>query len=321
MRVKVRFRRKVRHLFEYVAARVIVCLLQMMPLEWTPRFAALLAGLAWDVLRIRRATTEANLRQVFPELPDSRREEIALGMWAHLVLMVCEIAQAPRKIHETNWRDFIYIRDKQLMSRHFMDWRPVVLVSGHFGNFELAVFMSGILGIPTWAVARQLDNPWLERWIHRFREHRGQFILPSSGSSGDIQRVLEGGGMVSLLGDQHAGQKGCWIDFMGRPASCHKAVALFTLSGGVPMLVSYAVRRGGPLQYEVGCVGVVDPLRLEADQIDVRSLTQWYNRCLEEMVRRDPEQYWWLHNRWKERPARRGRTGRLRPATGEPRAA
>jgi KDO2-lipid IV(A) lauroyltransferase len=307
----IRFRRRLRYLLEFVAARVLFCLLQIMPLEWAPRLATGASRLAWDVLKVRRRTTMDNLRHVFPDYPESRREQIARDMWAHLVIMICEIAHAPRKIHETNWRDFIRIRDRKLMSEYFLDWRPCVLVSGHLGNFELAVFVTGILAIPTSAVARPLDNPWLDRWIHRLRRCHGQSILPSSGSAVEIGKVLDDRGVLLLLGDQHAGQKGCWVDFMGRPASCHKAVALFTLSGQAPMLVSYTVRRGAPLKYEIGCSGVADPVSLGAEQRDVRALTQWYNRQLEALIRRDPEQYWWMHNRWKEQPARRGRSARI----------
>ncbi len=228
-------------------------------------------------------------------------------MWHHLFLMLCEIAQAPRKIHDTNWRDYVTIPDKKLMTSYFLAWRPVVLVSGHLGNFELALFVTGILGIPSYAIARPLDNPYLNRWLKRFRESRGQFILPTTGSAPEVQRVLDGGGMLSLLGDQHAGTKGCWVDFMGRPASCHKALALFTLSEGAPMIVTHAVRNGGPLQLLVGCngqKGIADPANLSPELSDVGSLTQWYNQRLEEFVRSYPEQYWWVHRRWKEKPRR-----------------
>ncbi len=302
-----------RHRAEFLTARMLVCLLQMIPLAWCQRLARYLGWLACDVLRIRKSITAENLEHVFPDATPEQRHQLAREMWNHLFLMICEIAQAPRKIHDTNWRDYVDIRDKQLMTRYFLDWRPVVMVSGHLGNFELAVFITGILGIPTYAIARPLDNPLLNRWLHQFRESRGQFILPTEGSAAMIQRVLDSGGMLSLLGDQHAGTKGCWVDFMGRPASCHKAVALFTLSQNAPMLVSYTVRRAGPLQLEIGCNAIADPADLAPELRDVSSLTQWYNRHLEALVRKWPEQYWWMHRRWKEKPRRRIRGGDRNP--------
>ncbi len=313
-------RKAIRHFGEYLAARVVVFVFQTIPLSWCPGIARSLGWLFNDVLKVRGEVTAENLRNVYPDRSPEWRQRVAREMWEHLLLMLAEIAQAPRKIHDTNWRDFISIRDRKLMTAHFLDWRPTILVSGHFGNFELAVFFTGVLGIPTYAIARPLDNPLLERWIKNYREALGQFILPTSGSSGAIQRVLDAGGMLSLLGDQHAGDKGCWVDFLGRPASCHKAVALFTLLQDAPMLVSWCVRRHGPLKMEVGCEGVADPAVPGSTPGDVRSLTQWYNRRLEEVIRRDPEQYWWLHRRWKERPRRgsasvdpRGESGHSAP--------
>lgn len=310
--------KRIRYQLEYGIARVLVCLIQIVPVGWYAGLARRFAWLANDVLRLRDRVTQENLRNVFPDHSDVERQAISRGMWEHLFLMLCEIAVAPRYIHDTNWRDYVYIRDRDLMTSYFLAWRPTVMVSGHFGNFELAVFVSGILGIPTYAIARPLDNPYLHQWLREFRESRGQFILPATGSAGSVERVLEAGGMLSLLGDQHAGTRGCWIDFMGRPASCHKAVALFTLTQQAPMLVTGTVRRNRPLHFEILCEGVADPNNLPAEIAGVRPLTQWYNEHLESMVRRDPEQYWWLHRRWKEKPIRKRLKGPT-PADATPR--
>ena len=300
---------KPRHFIEYVALRCLVAFLQIIPLRWCDAIAHKVSWLVGDVLRFRQKTIRENLSHVFPELTESQQRTLMRAMWHHMFLMIAEIAQASRKIHDTNWRDYVNIVDKQLMTEYFLGWRPVMMIAGHLGNFETALYITGVLGIPTYAVARPLDNPLLDRWLRGFRESRGQFILPTEGSAGDLQRVLDAGALFSMLGDQHAGNKGCWVDFMGRPASCHKAMALFTLSQEVPMLVSYSIRNGPPLHMEIGCNGVADPGNLAPELRDVRSLTQWYNRQLEQLIRRYPEQYWWMHRRWKPKPARRPRPG------------
>lgn len=302
---------RARHWLEYVAARIVVCIFQTIPLSWCDRASRALGWLASRILQSRTKTVDENLRLVFPNESQERRDEIARQMWHHLFLMLCEIAQSSRKIHDTNWRDYVTIDDKELMTRYFLDWRPTVLVSGHLGNFELALYFTGVLGIPSYAIARPLDNPFLNEWLKQFRESRGQFMFPATGSASQVRQILDGGGLLSLLGDQHAGTRGCWVDFMGRPASCHKAVSLFTLSEGAPMIVTYAIRQGGPLHLRVGCngtKGIADPANLSPELADVRSLTQWYNQRLEDIVRTWPEQYWWLHRRWKEKPRRITRT-------------
>ena len=110
-----------------------------------------------------------------------------------------------------------------------------------------------------------------------------------------------------MLGDQAAGKRGCWVDFLGRPASCHKALALFTLTAKAPMMVSYGRRLDRPMQFEVGMAAVADPDQPDQHQDNVKTLTQWYNDRLGELIVAHPQQYWWLHRRWKGKPQRRAK--------------
>ena len=162
--------------------------------------------------------------------------------------------------------------------------------------------MLGLLGFPTYTIARPLDNRFLNDYVNRFRQIKGQYILSKDGSAQMVNQLLERGGKLGILGDQHAGSRGCWVEFMGRPASCHKALALFTLSSGAPQMVLYNRRSQQPMQFEVGCSGKVDPADLPDSLNDIQALTQWYNQRLEQVIRETPEQYWWVHRRWKGKP-------------------
>jgi KDO2-lipid IV(A) lauroyltransferase len=241
------------------------------------------------------------------------RRLLARRMWSHLLLMVCEVAHTPRKIHRTNWHRYVTIQQKRLLVRYLLGARPTLLVSGHFGNFELGGYVTGLLGFPTFTVARPLDNPFLDRFINRFRSAHGQYIVPKEKSAQQIDALLSRGATLSVLGDQHAGTKGCWVDFFGRPASCHKAIALFALTSKAPLLVAFA-RRTAPLKFEVGLAGVSDPASAGDEQAGVVALTQWYNRCLERLITTAPEQYWWLHRRWKPPAPPRHRRAAALPA-------
>ncbi len=293
----------------YLVVRVAVCLVQSVTIETCHTMSRLLAVLANDILKIRKRVLEENLSAVFPELTARQRSDLSRRMWEHLLLMGCEIFHAPRKIHRTNYQRYIRLERRREIVNYLLDPRPVLLVSGHFGNFELAGFVTGLLGFPTFTVARPLDNPYLDEYINRFRSANGQYILSNRGSSHQIDGVLADGQALSLLGDQHAGPKGCWVDFFGRPASCHKAIALFTLTSGAPLLLGYCRREGTPMRFEQSVAGMVDPQDAGPESANVKSLTQWYNGVLEEAVRAAPEQYWWLHRRWKGTPpTRRSRT-------------
>ncbi len=293
----------------YVLLRVFICVIQTLSLEACQFIARGLAILAADVVRLRHQVVEENLRHVFPEWNSARRRRFIRHMWEHLFLMVAEVAQARRKIHETSFRKYVTFTDKPLLVKYLLDPRPTVLVTGHYGNFEVAGYVLGMFGFPSFTIARKLDNPYLDRFLNRFRGSTGQYILPKQGCAPQVEAVLNSGGTLSLLGDQHAGDKGCWVEFLGRPASCHKAVAVFTLSSGAPQLVCYVRRTGRPMHFEIGIVGVADPATWDEALAGVKPLTRWYNQRMEEMILAAPEQYWWVHRRWKgQPPKRRGRS-------------
>jgi KDO2-lipid IV(A) lauroyltransferase len=168
----------------------------------------------------------------------------------------------------------------------------------------MSAFVFGLFGFRIYSVARELDNPFLDRFVTRFREARGQVILPKKGSAPDVALVLENNGVIGLLGDQAAGPRGCWVDFFGRPASVHKAIGVFSLSSAAPMLVCSATRRRRLFDYDLRLEGVADPAAGGPEVSDLRAISQWYTALLEKAIRRSPSQYWWVHRRWRGEPAK-----------------
>jgi Kdo2-lipid IVA lauroyltransferase/acyltransferase len=262
----------------------------------------LLARLLSETFGLRRDTVDENILCAFPNLTPGERRKMAREMWEHLMLMAVEMAHAPRKIHWTNWRDHIKLIRKDYLVGLLLQDRPTMLVCGHFGNFELSGYVLALLGFPNSSVARPLDNQHLGAFVNRWRGEHGQFIIPKSGSAGQVDALLAGGGILTLLADQHAGPKGCWVDFFGRPASTNKAVALLALSNEVPMAICFCQRMGKPLKYNLGSDEGIDPRTLTAEQATVPAVTAWYTGALERIIRRAPEQYWWVHRRWKGSP-------------------
>jgi Kdo2-lipid IVA lauroyltransferase/acyltransferase len=296
------------HFAVYLFVRLFVCFLQAVRMETCEQLAKFVAWLATDVLKFRFKVIDENLRHAFPQMMPAPRREMCRRMWEHLILMLAEIAHFPRKVHDTNWRDYIYFKNEAPMMREFFRNRPRVFVSGHYGNFELAGYTMGLFGFPTFTVARPLDNPYLNDFVNHFRALKGQYILPKQGSAAEVAELLEGRGTLGVLADQHAGPKGCWVEFFGRAASTHKAIAVFALANNAPLMIGYAKRVGKPLHYEMGLETLLDPDHMPPELKDVTALTQWYTKILEDVVRRAPEQYWWVHRRWKDvRPARKQR--------------
>jgi KDO2-lipid IV(A) lauroyltransferase len=297
----------------YLVVRILISVVQAIPVGMGVSLARGLAWLFCDVLKIRGAVVEENLRHAFPTLSAAARRRLARRMWEHLFLLVLEVAQTPRKIHETNWRDYIELENEDYLVRLLLEMKPLLVVTGHLGNFEVGGYVLGILGFQTYTIARTLDNPYLDHFVNQFRSRTGQHIIPKNGGLDDIQRVMAEQGILTFLADQYAGPKGCWIEFFGRPASAHKAIALLALEYGAVTAVSASTRLADPLHFRLHNYAMFDPLQgppvenpekpspYTAEELaNVREITQWFTTRLEELIRSDPEQYWWLHRRWKD---------------------
>jgi len=285
----------------YLALRIVMCIVLAIRLETCRMYAGYLATFCCRVLRIRAAVVDENLRHAFPRLSPCQRLRVTHQMWVHLFLMIVEIAHARRKIHDTNWREHIDLRNGRKLIAHVLEDRPLVMVSGHFGNFELAGYLLGVLGVPTFTVARPLKNPFIDQFLNEFRGAKGQVMLSKSGSSGEIDQLLSSNGTLLLLGDQSGGPKGCWTEFFSRPASVHKAIGVFALMNDAPLAVCFSRRSSGNLQFEIGMAAFADPRDNTEHVQSVAALSTWFTKQLETIIRRSPDQYWWLHRRWKDK--------------------
>lgn len=299
-------RRQIVDYLVYLVVRILIAVAQAMRIETGHALARRLARLFCKVLKIRAKVVDENLAHAFPELSPQQRQEISLQMWEHLFTLVMEVAHTPRKIHETNWRQYVHLAGEAKLVELLISGRASMIVTGHFGNFEVGGYILGVLGFPTHTVARTLDNPYLDDFLNRFRGGTGQKIIPKNGGFDEIVRVMGSGGAMTLLADQYAGPKGCWVQFFGRPASAHKAIALLSLENDAPVSVCASRRLDRPMCFELHRVVTVDPRDNGPETRGVREMTQWYTTELEKIIRAAPGQYWWLHRRWKDTREKRG---------------
>ena len=284
----------------YLLVRVLICIVQALDLGLCARGARALAVFVDRWLPIRASVIDDNLQHAFSTMSVAERRRIRQGMWEHLFLLIVEVAHAPRKIHHSNWRSYFRLVNPELLVRPLLSDRPVILLCGHYGNFELCNYMMGVLGFQTHAIARPLDNIYLNHLLNVFRSASGQHIIPKDGCAPQLDALMAAGGALGFLVDTHAGPKGAWVNFFGRPASTHKAIAVFAKGYEAPMVVCFGRRRGRIMQHDIGGVDSVDTRSLPASQTGLPELTQWFTDRLEATIRVDPTQYWWIHRRWKD---------------------
>ena len=301
----------------YLTIRLIVAIAQAMSIEQSYAFARFLAAILYRLDKRHVAIGIENLEHAFGDrYTAAERDAIVRKVFLHFSMMLMEILHIPRKLHLTTWRETITLAGHEKVVDRLLKGGPIIMLTGHFGNWEMAGYLFGVFGFPPHSVARTLDNPYLDRFLRSFRERTGQRMIPKSGGYDQMLDVLKRGGVLSFLADQDAGQNGLYVDFFGRPASTHKAIALLAIEHNAPVVVGYARRIGPGFRYEVGCPEIIEPSEWTGTADDARLLTQRYTAALEQIVRRDPEQYLWLHRRWKHQPGKR-RKGKG-PARAEP---
>jgi KDO2-lipid IV(A) lauroyltransferase len=288
----------------YLAVRSLVAFAQMLTIEQSYALAQFLGWVLYHVDRRHRQVGLDNLTHAFGAgLSADQRDQIVRGVYRHFCTMLMEILHAPRKLHLTNWRESIVLVGlAPIMDQFLTGDRPLIILTGHYGNWELAGYVFGMFGFPTFAVARTLDNPYLDRYLRSFRESTGQLMIPKTGGYDQMLEVLSSNRALTFLADQDAGQRGLFVDFFGRPASTHKAIALLAIEHQALVMVGVARRIGPGFRYEIRCDEVIDPASLSGTADDVQLLTQRFTSALERLIRQDPTQYLWLHRRWKHQP-------------------
>jgi len=309
--------RQLRYLAEYSAFQCLLFIVKSLPVSATIIMAN---TLAWTIVNIlpRRASrydvARDNLRIAFGEdLSDTEIHRIVTGMWQHLFRMVCEMVQLPRKFRLATCAEVLDFENRNECVQAICSGRPVICLGGHFGNWEISVHTFGHFGFPMGVVARDLDNPWLHDWFRRYRESSGHTLISKAGAGADVSDIMHRGGMVSMLCDQDAGRTGLFVDFFGKPASTFKSIALLALQYNALIVVGGAWRlpesqqKGARwVRFCLSTQDIIDPLEYQ-DANGVERLTQRFTTSLEQLIRKAPEQYFWVHRRWKSVPGERKR--------------
>ena len=181
----------------YLVARLLAALVRALPFGIAVRIADGLAFLAKKVFAKRNRVARDNLLHAFPgEYNDAQIDRLLSAMYRHFFRMMVEIVHLPHLLHLRNWRSkmlFASPEQYRQFSLALFSGRPVMMVTGHFGNWELLGFILGRLGFPGWAIARPLDNPYVDRWLRSWREATGQKLIAKNGEFELIEGALRDG--------------------------------------------------------------------------------------------------------------------------------
>jgi KDO2-lipid IV(A) lauroyltransferase len=288
---------------QYFGVRIVAMVMQCWPVNANLRAAKFLGDLLYRFDRKHRERALANLRRSFPEMSDIQRRLVARRSMQELFMFFVEMFFTTRLIRIDTWARYIalenFAKPLELMLKNES---ALIMLTGHFGNFEILGYVLATLGFPTSSVARPLDNPYISDFVFGVREKQGQKIIAKKGATEDVVNVIESGGAVGFVADQNAGSKGVFVDFFGRKASTYKSIGLLAMQYEVPVVIGYARRINDEFKFVVGAQDIIFPDDWKTQADSLRYITQRYTKALEEIVRADPGQYWWVHRRWKTRP-------------------
>ena len=298
---------------EYVGARLAAMLIGCFDIDTNLRTGQVAGRILNHFDRKHRDRCEANIRRSMPEWSEQQIKRCAQASIEHLVQLALEVVQTPRELNDDSWQDHIVLHELGPAINVLNSPEPCIMLTGHLGNWEILGFMLALLGYDMDAVARPLDNPKLNEWVMGIREQRGMRIITKFDATERMLGVLDAGNALGFTADQNAGDKGMFVPFFGKLASTYKSIGLLALKYECPVICGYAHRIGPGFRYEVGTTDIIYPDQW-ADQPDpLYYITARYCRAIELMVRLRPQQYFWMHRRWKSRP-RHERLGKPMPA-------
>ena len=299
----------------YAVLRSMMSIMQCFSPEQNLQTAGAIGSLYYRTNRRRRARAERNIALSFPDWPRERVAATAEASMRNMAqLFLVDALAMPRLVTPNLWPEYVRLGELHDVIDHFSRGRGAILVTGHCGNWELAGFTLSVMGFPVTALARPLDNRFVNEWIMGIREARGLEVITKWGATPVLQERLASGGRVGFIADQNAGDQGLFVPFFGRLASSYKSIGLLAMRYEIPIVTGHARRLGEHMRYELTCPDVIRPEDWVDQPDPLFYITARYTRAIEQMVRAAPEQYLWLHRRWKSRP-KHERRGKPFPAS------
>jgi Kdo2-lipid IVA lauroyltransferase/acyltransferase len=287
---------------EYAAVWVILNALGALPRGVARGVAAFVARALYGVLPKLRRTAEFNLRLAFPEWGDAQREAVIRGMVRNLGWMAAEFARLPR-YSEKNIEEVVVLEGHENFLAGQQRGKGVLYLTGHIGGWELSSFTHALYGFPLQYMARPLDNARVDELVNRYRCLSGNRPIFKNESARALLKILRESGTVGILADQNTmPEEGVFVDFFGKTACTTTGLARVALHTDAAVVPGYAYWDEEIRKYRLRFEPAVELIRTGDTERDIFVNTQKFTKVIESIIRKHPEQWVWVHARWKTRP-------------------
>jgi len=294
-------RPNLRHWVQFAAATSLLRFLGWLPHRLARALGTVLATLSYWCWPRLRGVGLSNLRVAFPEWSERRRRQVLFGAFRNFGRVLADFAHFPSWNRENIERLIIYDGFENYACARDQG-KGVLFLTAHFGNWELGSFAHGVYGYPCNFIVRELDNPLLDAFINRYRCLSGGRAIEKRDAAREVLRAFQRREAVGILADQNTlAAEGVFVDFFGRPACTTTAPARLVRKTGVPVVLGLVIWDAQMRKYRLRFDPVAWITREDPEE-EIAANTANFTRLIEDYIRRHPDQWLWVHRRWKTRP-------------------
>jgi Kdo2-lipid IVA lauroyltransferase/acyltransferase len=287
---------------QYAAAWTFVKALGALPRPVARGVATSVAQLLLLLLPKLRKTAEVNLKLAFPEWSEQQRHAVMKRMARNLGWMAAEFARMPRYTKKNIERVVVLDGHENFLEGQSRG-KGVLYLTGHIGAWELSSYAHALYGFPLHYMARPLDNKPLDALVNQYRGLSGNKSIYKNEAARMMLRVLKGAGTVGILADQNTmPDEGVFVDFFGIPACTTTGIARVALHTDAAVVPGYAFWDEDLRKYRLRFEPPVELSRTGNTENDILENTARFTKVIEGIIRKYPEQWVWIHARWKNRP-------------------
>ncbi|MBP6001962.1 MAG: lysophospholipid acyltransferase family protein [Pyrinomonadaceae bacterium] len=295
---------------EYAAVRAVLGALGLLPRRVSLAVCFVLTRLGYYAIGGLRRVGMRNLEIAFPEMPDDERRRILKGTFENIGRVLGEVSQMHKMTPERLAKIVDFNLDAQsldLYAKNKATGRGVLIVTGHFGNWELMVLGFAAIHEPMAYLARPLDNPLIEDLTVRMRTRYGNRPINKTNSAMICIRELREGGILGILADVNAHPKeGVFVPFFGVPACTTSGAAMIAIRSNAWIYPTFCAWDKAAGKYKLVHGKLIEPANTGDRKADIVTTTAEYTAEIEKVIRQYPEQWMWIHKRWKTRPPGEG---------------
>ncbi len=291
-----------RRKLEYAAAWPFIKILGLMPRPLSRAFAIAVARVVYLLHFRLRQVGMRNLEMVFPEKSVAERRRILRGVFTSLGRQLAELCQFPRYTPE-NIDEVVVYDGLENYERAYAEGKGVLFLTAHFGGWELSAFAHSLHGHWLHIVMRPMDNEYLDRLLQQYRTMHGNKTVNKDDFVRGLLAAMKAGETVGILMDTNmTPPQGIFVDFFGIPACTASGLARIALRTGAAVVPGFTIWDTALQKYRLRFDPALELIRTGHLEADIAANTEMFTKVIEGYVRKYPDQWLWVHRRWKTRP-------------------